>query len=810
MKSVLNINHEQHGKHVTMMATATTELHSSAGKFKNAKKRVNSAASDSSENQLQYDDESYLKYNDITSFRHKTQLAEDFLSKKVQNLELRKKVVASSTSFYEEIEKQNEPAAADTSTFRQEAMGKKENEINENLNDYNNFDNNSDSFYKHFIDNLKKRKLNESKLTNLKHYYTKVRYLNRKHTEIRKNDNKVSKKLINSIELKNNKDLYETSLLRMNSFNEHQRKQQQQQQKYDTANEETFFHESQKALFDAEIKMIGSDTEQIEFSENEEEGEEDDEDEIDEDENENSTDQINAYDPDQYVYNLNFYKQENENNNNNNSSVNNEYKNDSIGVKAIRKYFNIADTPLNLSRKEASNILLNKSRTKLNLINAQSAPNVYLNSNKNQKELDNEYKNSFYKEFTLYRQNEMKNALASGTGASAIKLKQKAFHSSPSKTRSKEDYKEKNKSAENNLTVIATSANNLINEATVDGMNVENNGRFNEIKKKKPPIHADSSIFSANPSLMLSNLIKLRLAQYSTNKIKPSDKNDLMFIIPEITIKKSQSLKIEGISNPNVASNQSETALKKLRTSLKLPSIPNKNESVYHSETFNSSLLITKSLEQKTQFQSFFKSKPTTNRDTNRTPLTISSQLTGTTGITKPKIVTKISENVKKKLQGTKSNFNSGELLMKREVTKLESIKIKNKVDSKSGNNNYNETLDMNNYHVANGNDTFEKLNKSVGEYKYIASSSSRLKRSVTPNELASAKLPDITERQNHQRQENDDLTTMDAENQQRNKISPLKFNPHGFVGNLPPIQVNLHVNNEYNYKSFERVNRNF
>ena len=781
MKSILKLNHE-HAPELLNTMTTTAELNTSPRKYINKKKRVNSAASDSSENQLKYDDESYLKYNDITSFRHKTQLAEDFFkNKKAENL--RKKVVASSTSFYEEIREQG-------AEIHSQLMEKKEDEeIIDNLTDYNNFES-SDGFYKSFIDNLKNRKLNESKLTNLKHYYAKVRYLNRKHSEQRKNDNKISKKLINTIEMKNNQDLYESSLIKMN--NNCEKPQQKQPKQF---REDSFFHSSQKALFETEIKMIESEGEVEsdinEGGEEEEEEEHEYDDEIDDDENEKSTEQI-QYDPDQFYYNINSYKQ----------NEISEYKNESIDVKAIRKYFNMADTPLNLSRKEPT-LLLTKSKTKINLINSQSAPNAYLNSNKNQAELDKEYKNNFYKEFTIYRQNEMKNALAGvGTGASAIKLKQKSFYAPNTRNRSKDDLKDKN--AED-LAVIATSAstNNLNDKSSENGdSNPENNGRFNEAIKKKPNSSStgnllNQSMFPSDPSLMLSNLIKLRLSQYSNGKIKSNGKNDLMFIIPDMSIKKEQSLKIEGISNPKIPSN-TVAALKKVAVSLKLPSIPNKNDLHFQTETFSNALLTTKSLDQKTNFQSFYRSTVNLNkRDTNRTPLTISTQLTGTTGITKPRIVMKISENIKKKVQATKNDT------LKREASNLkplENIKIKNKnVTNKNQENRQNIDSYFTLY------DNTEALSKSIGDYKYVASSSSRLKRSVTPSKMNEPlKLPEIAE-----------ITQKEVEEaQKRNKISPLKFNPigtfpNGLIGTLPPIKVNLHVNNEYSYKNFERSHRN-
>jgi hypothetical protein len=782
MKSILKLNHE-HASELLNTMTTTAEINTSPRKFINKKMRVNSAASDSSENQLNYDHESYLKYNDITSFRHKTQLAEDFFKNK-KNENLRKKVVASSTSFYEEI---REAEIAELKT---------DEEINHSSTGLNNLEN-SDEFYRNFIDSLKNRKLNESKLTNLKHYYTKVRYLNRKHSEQRKNDNKISKKLINSIELRNNQDVYESSYIKMSTNSE--KLHQKQQKPHDELREDSFFHASQKALFDTEIKMIESE----EDSKHEVEQEEDDDydDEIDEDENEKSTDQI-QFDQDQLCYNMTTsYKQQNEANQNTK-----EYKNESIDVKAIRKYFNMADAPLNLSRKEPT-LLLSKSKTKLNLINSQSAPNAYFNSNKTQNELD---KTTFYKDYTIYRQNEMKNALLSGgTGAAAIKLKQKSFYVPNTRNRSKDDdHKDKNTE---DLTLIATSAStNNLNDKSSENADTsnENNGRFNENPKKKlNPLMAanlaNQSMFPSDPSLMLSNFIKLRLSQYSNGKIKPNSKTDVMFIIPDISVKKAQSLKIEGISNQKIPS-YAPVGLKKVAVSLKLPSIPNKNDLNFQSETFSNALLTTKSLEQKTSFHSFYRST-NNKRDTNRTPLTISSQLTGSTGIIKPKIVTKLSENVKKKIQPTATKNEPKETL-KREASTLkplENIKIKNK-DAPKNPENTNNHLNYDSYYSIN--DNTETLSKSVGDYKYIASSSSRLKKSVTPNKLnESLKLPEIAE-----------VTQQEIEESRkiRNKISPLKFNPigtfpNGLIGTLPPIKVNLHVNNEYNYKNFERVHRN-
>ena len=51
MKSILKLNHE-HAPELLNTMTTTAELNTSPRKYINKKKRVNSAASDSSENQL--------------------------------------------------------------------------------------------------------------------------------------------------------------------------------------------------------------------------------------------------------------------------------------------------------------------------------------------------------------------------------------------------------------------------------------------------------------------------------------------------------------------------------------------------------------------------------------------------------------------------------------------------------------------------------------------------------------------------------------------------------------------------------------
>ena len=475
MKSIVKFNQDKHSP----MRSQTNGLLNTEIIFPNKfNKDVKRNSSAKSENKLNYDEESYLRNNDITSFRHKTQLAEDFVAKKVKKLDLKNKVV-SSTSFYAEIANE---------TLTEEEKKKTQNkETNETFTENSLA---SDDFYKNIFENLKSKKTNECKITSLKNYYTKVRYLNRKHSEQRKSDSKMARKIVNTLGLKNTEEVYESNLAKMNNYAEkiHQEALQQQyqhnqqhqlQDSYSIDNEDSFFHASQKELINDEIKLIESSG--FEFNNDDENDEEYEEDEIDENENEIEKSTGIIFDPDQYYYNVNYYNQNdnndtttsNDNPQNTANSVLKPIRNPLIDVKSIRKYFNIAATPLNLTRKE-TNLILTKSNTRLNLTNSKSAPDS--NTNQHQSELDKEYKNNFYKEFTLYRQNEMKNALTTGTGTTAanallnmLKTRQKTYLP-PTKNRLKEErIKSKNSNSEN-LSVIAKSTSNL-NEKSIDNEN---------------------------------------------------------------------------------------------------------------------------------------------------------------------------------------------------------------------------------------------------------------------------------------------------------------------------------------------------
>ena len=288
-----------------------------------------------------------------------------------------------------------------------------------------------------------------------------------------------------------------------------------------------------------------------------------------------------------------------------------------------------------------------------------------------------------------------------------------------------------------------------------------------------------------------------------------------MLIIPNISkLKKSQSLKVEGIGNNNNNNilNSVETnngTLNKIRTSLKLPTIPNKQENGFHSETFTNSLIITKSLDLKSQF-SLNKHKSLNGSIQN--PL---MKMPPINSNIKPKILLKVSENSKKKV--TTSNKINGEQSIKSDAKSkpieetVNNIKIADDEISDPDNNinpNINEENNktQQNENIKNFKD-IESLSKSFGEYKYIATSTSTLRQQPTTYNFNSGELglaiPDQKEVSSQQNEQLDNAGIKPA------RISPLKFNTSG-VGTLPPIKLSLHVNNEYNYKSFERINRNF
>ncbi len=694
MKSILKSSSQKSQEEI-LVATKKTSTH----KVKN--RLINSALS---ENNVKYDEESYLKYNDITSFRHKTQLAEDFFAKKAQKLELRNKALSSTSFYYDEIENQQQPETI---------------EVN---------DENIDDFYTNIFDNLKNKKLNETKLTNLKHFYAKVRYLNRKHTEKRKTDNKLSRKRQNTFEFELNK---KSNLLRMNTY---------------TAT-------TDKQLQNNETNEIKEDNIEI-FEENV--NDEDDEDDEEEDEIDENEDEVEK--PiDQYFYNLDLYHQ------------NEKTRNSLIDVKAIRNYFNIIDSSPLLSRKEQTLLNDNKIKsTRLNLLNIQSAPNAYLNSTKTQRVDEIKYKDNFYKEFSILKQQDKQ------TVTKPVKKQVKSILLPPATYKNRLNnliISNQTKNTENLKLIAKATAYNSHEKDDIEEIEAKNGDRlrFNESKTKQ------QSLIQTNPSLLLSNLIKLRLAQYTNNKNKQQQQQQTIIkndstesSIPETNVKKTQSLKIQGIGN---STNMNVTTINstRLRQNLKLPTIRgSKSESMYQTENFNSALIITKSVDNKILQMNKIKSY----RDNS------SSSTTPTIMTNKPRvnIIKKKSTDVMTK--PVKSNLES-----------IYNIKIR---QSKDQVDDLHENYDSIDFY----NDEIELLSKSNGNYKYMATSTSKLKRSGSPTTINSSDYVSLPEIQNLQ-------------SAYRPQISPLKFNSSG-VGTLPPININLHVNNEYNYKSFERIKRNF